>query len=249
MDEDLVVLVHDAVRSMRDADDGAAIAAVVRLQVCDPGEVVGLLGGQLAAVTGRPDQAPPIGVRDRAGRLPDDDTVDEVLGCVAANDTYRLEVLAGGSYVGLLVLLIGTLARLTPALGGSAEPGDAAADDADGFELTTVRVVDIAASGTPATASGRNASSQVEWGLDLLVRVIEPAVRRGKGPDYFAGRDASEGCSGSRSYVAAHRWFYAPEEAIRLQRTADGGLDVIRGHDRVAAARELGIDELPAFVR
>mgnify|MGYP001114936109 CR=1 FL=1 len=248
MDEDVAVLVHDAVRSMRDADDGTAIAAVVRLRAGDPGEVVGLLSGQLATVAGRPE-APSIGLRDSAGRLPDDDTVADVLGCVAANDASRLGVLAGGSYVGLLVLLVGTLARLTPAVGHSDVPGDAEADDAGAFELATVRVVEIAAAGAPVTASERDARTQLEWGLDLLVRVIEPAVRRGKGPDYFAGRDASEGCSGPRSYVAAHRWFYAPEEAIRLQRTADGVLDVIRGHDRVAAARELGIDELPAYVR
>ena len=88
----------------------------------------------------------------------------------------------------------------------------------------------------------------VEWGLDRLKGVVEPALRNGKGADYFAARDAAEGLSGERSYSGVYNWFYNSDHAIKVTR-ATGGYVVTNGYHRLAVAREIGIDTLPATVR
>lgn len=89
---------------------------------------------------------------------------------------------------------------------------------------------------------------QVAWGLDRLKSVVEPALRMGKGLEYFASRDSAEGLSGERSYSGVYNWFYNSQHAIKLTR-ASGGLVVSNGYHRLAVARELGIETLPAVVR
>ena len=78
---------------------------------------------------------------------------------------------------------------------------------------------------------------QVEWGLDRLKGVVEPALRHGKGADYFAARDADEGLSGERSYSGVYNWFYNSDHAIKVTR-ATGGYVVTNGYHRLAVARE-----------
>lgn len=90
---------------------------------------------------------------------------------------------------------------------------------------------------------------QVEWGIDVLKRVVEPAVRIGKGSEYFADRDAAEGLSGDRSYSGVYRWFFEPSHAIKVSRLSDGHLDVTNGYHRIFVARQLGVRDLPAQVR
>jgi hypothetical protein len=250
MTEGLAALVRDAVWSMREDDDGGAVASIVRLQLGAPAEVVELLADELMAALRTGGSAPALGPRDPAGRLPDDDAVAALLAAVASGDSASLSVLAGDSYVGLLVVLIGTLARLSPASGPAADESarPAGPQESDDFCLVSVPVADITLP-DGATTSDPILQEQIEWGLDVLARIVGPAVRMGKGTEYFADRDRSEGCSAERSYVRVHRWFYAPDEAIRLVRTDDGRLEVLGGCDRVAVARLLGVDELPAFVR
>lgn len=89
---------------------------------------------------------------------------------------------------------------------------------------------------------------QVAWGLDCLKSVVEPALKMGKGADYFTARDATEGLAGERSYTGVYNWFYNSDHAIKLTR-ASGGYVVSNGYHRLAVARELGIDSLPAIVR
>ena len=89
---------------------------------------------------------------------------------------------------------------------------------------------------------------QVAWGLDRLKSVVEPALKMGRGADYFAARDAAEGLAGERSYTGVYNWFYNSDHAIKLTR-ASGGYVVSNGYHRVAVARELGIGSLPAVVR
>lgn len=74
---------------------------------------------------------------------------------------------------------------------------------------------------------------QVEWGLDRLKGVVEPALRNGKGADYFASRDAAEGLSGERSYSGVYNWFYNSDHAIKVTR-ATGGYVVTNGYHRLA---------------
>lgn len=88
----------------------------------------------------------------------------------------------------------------------------------------------------------------VEWGLDRLKTVVEPALRMGKGPEYFASRDKAEGLSGEKSYSGVYNWFYNRDHGIQLTRSS-GGYVVSDGYHRLAVARQLGIDSLPAFVR
>lgn len=90
--------------------------------------------------------------------------------------------------------------------------------------------------------------AHVEWGLDKLKTVVEPALRMGKGPDYFAKRDKDERLSGERSYSGVYNWFYNSDHAIKLTR-ASGGYVVSNGYHRLAVARELGLETLPALVR
>lgn len=89
---------------------------------------------------------------------------------------------------------------------------------------------------------------QVAWGLDRLKTVVEPALKLGKGSDYFQARDAAEGLSGEHSYSGVHNWFYNSDHAIKVTR-ASGGYVVSNGYHRLQVARELGIDTLPAVVR
>lgn len=90
---------------------------------------------------------------------------------------------------------------------------------------------------------------QVEWGLETLTRVVQPAVRMGKGSDYFMDRDRAEGLDGERSYSGVYRWFYSGDHAIKLSRQPGGKLEVINGYHRIVVARELGIRSLPAVVQ
>jgi uncharacterized protein YoxC len=90
--------------------------------------------------------------------------------------------------------------------------------------------------------------SHVEWGLDSLKSVVEPALKMGKGPEYFTARDNAEGLSGERSYSGVYNWFYNTDHAIKLTQSS-GGYMISNGYHRLAVARELGIDTLPAVVR
>ena len=89
----------------------------------------------------------------------------------------------------------------------------------------------------------------VVLGLNRLKTVVEPAVAVGKGSDYFKARDSAEGLSGEHSYSGVHNWFYNSDHAIKLTRTDSGKYTVSNGYHRLAVARELGIDSLPAVVR
>lgn len=114
---------------------------------------------------------------------------------------------------------------------------------------TSVALADVIDDRAGGLGFEKVSRGQVEWGLDVLGRVVEPAVKMGKGPDYFAERDRAEGLSGERSYSGVHNWFYNPNHAIKLTRRPDGRLEVTNGYHRIAVARDMGITHLPAQVR
>src|SRR5262249_23093252 len=91
--------------------------------------------------------------------------------------------------------------------------------------------------------------AHVEWGLDRLKGVIEPALAGGKGADYSADRARAEGLSGERSYSGVYRWFYSPDHAITVSRLPNGRFDVTDGYHRLYVAKDMGISELPAVIR
>lgn len=122
-------------------------------------------------------------------------------------------------------------------------------DPADAFfgdgaqDVITVEValldVDDATDETAGKVEG------VEWSLDRLKAVVEPAIALGKAADYFEGRDRSEGLSGDRAYSTVYRTLCSPGGAIVVMTTAEGRYRVVRGRQWVTTARELGIAELP----
>ena len=114
---------------------------------------------------------------------------------------------------------------------------------------TSVSLAEVVDDRPGALSFEKVSREQVEWGLDILSRVVEPALRMGKGLDYFAERDRAEGLSGERSYTGVHNWFYSPDLAIKLSRRPDGRLDVTNGYHRIRVARQMGIANLPAQVR
>lgn len=102
---------------------------------------------------------------------------------------------------------------------------------------------------TEPLAFDKTSREQVEWGIERLKAVVEPAVERGKGQEYFAARDAAEGLNGERSYSGVYRWFYSDSSAIKVSRVADGSFSVVNGYHRLAVARELGVDTLPGMIK
>ena len=122
----------------------------------------------------------------------------------------------------------------------------AGADLPNNFSLVALDEIDD--SDSELRAFEKVNRSDVEWGIEQLERVVVPAVQRGKGADYFASRDATEGLTGDRSYTAVHRAFFNEHQAIKLSRRADGKLDVSNGYHRLRVARELGLARLPAIV-
>jgi hypothetical protein len=90
---------------------------------------------------------------------------------------------------------------------------------------------------------------QVEWGIDRLKSVVEPAVGMGKGLEYFEARDRAEGLSGERSNAGVFRWFYGENTAMKVRTGSDGTGELINGRHRLFVARRMGIDSLPMDVR
>jgi hypothetical protein len=92
---------------------------------------------------------------------------------------------------------------------------------------------------------------EMERGLELLEQRILPTLRRGGGPLEMARLDAQAGTTGSPSgFVAVYEAFFGGEErAVRVERRADGRLEVVAGRHRVWVARRLHLDALPVLVR
>jgi hypothetical protein len=116
-----------------------------------------------------------------------------------------------------------------------------------GLERVALSEIDDDRNG--ALAFDKVSRDKVEAGLDRLKSVVEPAVAMGKGSDYFSARDNAEGLSGEQSYSGVHKWFYDSNHAIKLTRTQSGRYEVTNGYHRLAVAREMGIESLPAVVR
>lgn len=83
-------------------------------------------------------------------------------------------------------------------------------------------------------------------GFERLQNVVRPAVARGAGSDDFARMDAERGLAYPDGYQRVFDAFYGGDR-IRLERHA-GQYTVINGFHRLAVARDLGIDSVPAEV-
>ena len=145
-------------------------------------------------------------------------------------------------------LAAGNVAGRTQQVGSSGS-GEGSSSYAAASQSSSVSLADVVDDRPGPPHFEKVSREHVEWGLDVLIRVIEPALRLGKGPDYFTDRDRAEGLSGERSYNGVHNWFYNPDQAIKLSRLPDGRLDVTNGYHRIYVARQLGLRNLPARVR
>lgn len=83
-------------------------------------------------------------------------------------------------------------------------------------------------------------------GLIKLVNEIEPAIKEGADSDDFSQLDAKLGLDYQNGYRRIYDAFYG-NEPIRLEKDGDT-YSVINGYHRIEAAKELGIDTLPASV-
>jgi hypothetical protein len=120
----------------------------------------------------------------------------------------------------------------------------------DGWEMVPVSAIDDSESGVTGPESfGKGYSpDDLGWGLDALDEVVLPAMRQGKGLDYFQGRDQAERRVGTRSYTDTYLGFFG-DSAIKLEPRANGSYGVGNGYHRVWVAKRLGLHAVPGRVR
>ncbi len=89
----------------------------------------------------------------------------------------------------------------------------------------------------------------LRWGFEALNDVVLPAIRRGKGIDYFRERDQVEGLLGTRSYAMTYDGFFVRDQAPVVSRLPNGRyLMDGNGRHRLWVARTSGAPALPARV-
>lgn len=82
------------------------------------------------------------------------------------------------------------------------------------------------------------------WAVTAWDEVIRPGLDAGLTRDDFAARDAASGARPLQRYADVYDWFLGADR-IRVERRADGTLNVINGRHRFEIARELGVTRLP----
>lgn len=85
------------------------------------------------------------------------------------------------------------------------------------------------------------------WAVQTWDQVVRPGLSRGMSRADFAARDTERGAPSLRRTADVYDLFLGAR-AIRLVRREDGTLNPSGGRHRIAVARELGIDRLPAVV-
>ena len=83
-------------------------------------------------------------------------------------------------------------------------------------------------------------------GLHKLQEVVQPTVESGHGVDYFRDLDQKLGLDYEHGYQRIYEAFYG-DSAIRLEKTGHA-YRVINGAHRLWAAKQLGIQNVPAWV-
>jgi hypothetical protein len=120
----------------------------------------------------------------------------------------------------------------------------------DGWEMVPMSAIDDSESGVsgPESFAKGYSPDDLTWGLDALCEVVLPAMRQGKGLDYFQGRDQAEGRIGSRSYTDTYLGFFG-DSAIKFESRGNGSYGVGNGYHRIWVAKRLGLRALPGRVR
>lgn len=119
----------------------------------------------------------------------------------------------------------------------------------DGFTL--VPLPSIASAGEvqgPADFDAGQNLADLRWAVRALLDVVLPAASSvPEARSYLAARDAREGLSGPRSYVATYEGFFG-DNAIRLSALPDGTFDVVNGRHRIWLLREEHAQTVPARI-
>ena len=85
------------------------------------------------------------------------------------------------------------------------------------------------------------------WAATTWDQLVRPGLDRGASRDDFAARDEARGAAPLRRTADVYDMMLG-SNPLRLERRADGTLNVIDGRHRIQIARELGITHLPAVV-
>lgn len=121
-----------------------------------------------------------------------------------------------------------------------------------GYASVPLALIDAS---TNSTVTGRGSFGKgyspedLSWAYTTLREQVLPAMSAGHGLDYFQARDQAEGRMGARSYTDTFLGFFGDNNAIRLERQADGTFRVGNGFHRIWVAQQLGLDTIPAKIR
>lgn len=96
---------------------------------------------------------------------------------------------------------------------------------------------------------GRGGASRADyrWAVQAWSDIVGPGVANGMTRDDFAARDERNGAQPLRRTTDVHDMFLGTDR-IRVDRRADGSLNVVNGRHRLQIARDLGIKTLPGQV-
>jgi hypothetical protein len=86
------------------------------------------------------------------------------------------------------------------------------------------------------------------WALTRWEDTIGPGIARGLGRNDLAARDVDSGAAPNRQLGPIYDIMLG-DRAIALSPRGDGSFDIIGGNHRVAAAKQLGISQLPVRIR
>ena len=138
--------------------------------------------------------------------------------------------------------------------GGSA-PASASTGNGGSVQLSSfgLRDVDVGATDladTPINGEfGRGGATRADyrWAVQTWSDTVGPGIARGMTRDDFAARDQRNGAPPLRRTADVYDMFLGTDR-IRVDRRADGSLNVVSGRHRLLIARDLGIKSLPGQV-
>jgi hypothetical protein len=114
--------------------------------------------------------------------------------------------------------------------------------------LADIKVAEADFSDNPITGSfGRGGLTRADyrWAVTTWDQVVRPGLDRGMSRDDFAARDQTRGAPPLRRTADVYDMILG-SDPLRVERRADGTLNVINGRRRIEIASELGISHLPA---
>lgn len=115
-----------------------------------------------------------------------------------------------------------------------------------GFALVPLALIDTSGSGVTGPESfGKGYSpADLAWAHSALHEQVLPALRAGKGADYFQARDAEADRFGSRSLADTYSGFFG-DSAIKLEpQGGDGRFTVANGYHRLWVAQQMSVSHV-----